>query len=175
MIEAFGGKCCICGYNKCDDAIDFHHVDPAIKDFHMGQMRSDIKGWATIVKELRKCVMVCTRCHKEVHSPRINTSIPDDAPRFNEKYADYKILQHQSLMNKCPICKTTDKPKYQQTCSYQCAAVKSGKTDWSKIDVVALVNECGSFTNAGHTLDLSAAAVSRRYKKVTGALSKQPK
>lgn len=30
-VEYKGGKCEICGYNKCIDALEFHHLDPQKK------------------------------------------------------------------------------------------------------------------------------------------------
>lgn len=33
FIDYKGGKCQICGYNKCIRALDFHHRDPEKKDF----------------------------------------------------------------------------------------------------------------------------------------------
>lgn len=32
-----GGKCKICGYNKCVDALEFHHRNPEEKEFGLGQ------------------------------------------------------------------------------------------------------------------------------------------
>lgn len=36
-LEYKGNKCCICGYDKCKDALDFHHLDPTKKDFGIGE------------------------------------------------------------------------------------------------------------------------------------------
>lgn len=33
LIEYKGGKCEICGYNKCPDALEFHHINPKEKKF----------------------------------------------------------------------------------------------------------------------------------------------
>ena len=33
-VDAFGGKCGICGYDKCVEALEFHHLDPSPKRFH---------------------------------------------------------------------------------------------------------------------------------------------
>lgn len=169
MIESLGGKCCICNYDKCDEALEFHHLDPSKKEFGFGMLRGNIKGWETIIKELRKCVLLCSNCHKEVHSVQSDNTVPNNAPRFNEQFADYRIVQREELMDGCPVCQG-EKPKHQKTCSYSCAATLSGKTDWSKIDVVTLVDEYGSFVAAGDSLGISGAAVSRRYKKVTMGL-----
>ena len=35
-IKLLGGKCSICGYNKCVDALEFHHTNPEIKEFKLG-------------------------------------------------------------------------------------------------------------------------------------------
>ena len=44
-------------------AYDFHHLDPAEKDFSI----SDGTSWKWIEPELRKCELLCARCHREVH------------------------------------------------------------------------------------------------------------
>ena len=36
LVNALGGKCCICGYDKCLSALEFHHTDPNEKDFTIG-------------------------------------------------------------------------------------------------------------------------------------------
>lgn len=33
LVNYKGGKCQVCGYDKCNDALDFHHLDPTEKDF----------------------------------------------------------------------------------------------------------------------------------------------
>ena len=164
-IEAFGGKCCICDYDKCDEALEFHHLDPAKKEFTFGQMRGNIKGWETIVKELRKCVMLCSCCHREVHSVQLDTEVPNNAPRFDETFADYKTLQRKELMDECPVC-GNEKPKHQKTCSRSCAGQTNRRVDWDNIDVVNLVNEYKNYELIGDLLGVTGAAVSRRYKQV---------
>lgn len=165
-VESMGGECCVCGYNKCQDAMEFHHLNPSEKEAHFGQIRGNIKGWNTIVQELRKCVLLCSNCHKEFHAGLI--ALPDNPPRFDEKFADYKSLQVPDLMEPCPIC-GGDKPKHQRTCSYKCAAKLRGSIDWSNIDVVGLLQEHGSFEAVGRELNCSGAAVHRRHKKLIPA------
>jgi hypothetical protein len=61
-----GGKCEICGYDKCDGALEFHHIDPLEKDFQISKVR--LKRFTESVEmELNKCIMVCSNCHKEIH------------------------------------------------------------------------------------------------------------
>lgn len=64
-VDYKGGKCKVCGYDKCLRALQFHHLDPKIKDFQISGKHC--LSWAKIVKELDKCALLCNRCHSEVH------------------------------------------------------------------------------------------------------------
>ena len=37
MIKCMGGKCQICGYNKCNEALEFHHLDELLKIFGIAE------------------------------------------------------------------------------------------------------------------------------------------
>lgn len=65
LIEYKGGKCLICGYNKCQDALEFHHVDPSQKDYNIS---GGTKSFDTLKSEVDKCILVCANCHREIHS-----------------------------------------------------------------------------------------------------------
>lgn len=64
-VEYKGGKCEKCGYDKCIWALDFHHKNPEEKDFSISG--SKILKWEKVKKELDKCIMVCSNCHREIH------------------------------------------------------------------------------------------------------------
>lgn len=66
-IEYKGGKCCICGYNKCHSALEFHHLNPETKDFGIGA-NGYTRSWKDVKDELDKCILVCANCHRELHS-----------------------------------------------------------------------------------------------------------
>lgn len=61
-----GGKCEKCGYNKCNAALDFHHLDPKEKDFALSS-KGITRGWERVKNELDKCVLLCANCHREIH------------------------------------------------------------------------------------------------------------
>ncbi len=61
-----GGKCSMCGYNKCLRALTFHHVNPETKKF--GISAELYKRWKDLQLELDKCILVCINCHSEIHS-----------------------------------------------------------------------------------------------------------
>jgi hypothetical protein len=62
-----GGKCEICGYNKCIGALEFHHLDPNEKDFGIAN-KGYTRSWDKVKIEIDKCIMVCANCHREIHS-----------------------------------------------------------------------------------------------------------
>ena len=62
-----GGKCEICGYNKCNDALDFHHINEDDKEFGLSS-RGMTRSWEKIRNELDKCILLCSNCHREVHA-----------------------------------------------------------------------------------------------------------
>ena len=66
LVEYKGGKCEICGYDKCIDVLEFHHVDPSTKSFTIGN--GDIRSLSKLKEEADKCIMVCSNCHKEIHA-----------------------------------------------------------------------------------------------------------
>jgi len=71
---SFGGKCVMCGYDKCLSALDFHHPDPSKKDDNVGRLLSE-KGKLVAYKEAKKCKLVCRNCHAELHYGFDNISV----------------------------------------------------------------------------------------------------
>lgn len=65
-IKELGGKCSICDYSKCSHALDFHHLDRKLKRFTISRIWEH--SWETISAELKKCILVCCRCHAEIHA-----------------------------------------------------------------------------------------------------------
>ena len=73
-VDYKGGRCERCGYDKCIDALEFHHIDPSQKDKNFGNIK--IRKWDDQKKELDKCICVCSNCHREIHSElRLDTTL----------------------------------------------------------------------------------------------------
>lgn len=69
-VEYKGGGCQICKYNKCMRALEFHHLDPTKKDFGFSEGGYN-RSWEMQKAELDKCILLCSRCHAEVHDGMI--------------------------------------------------------------------------------------------------------
>ena len=162
IIKAMGGKCVICGYYKCDAAMDLHHINPDEKEFGFGKMMANPKSWEKIVIELRKCVLLCSRCHREIHYGV--TVLPKQYTIFNEKYADYKRIDKLSKQTYCPIC-GNKKNDWNTTCSRSCAAKKSYSVKWNEINL-ELQKHNNNKSLVARELNISTAAVRKRCIKL---------
>lgn len=157
LYDAFGSKCGICGYNKCMRALDFHHIDPANKTFTIGT--SNIANWYKIADEARKCVMICNRCHQEVHGGI--TIIPDNIMRFNEDYATWPV----DVIPTSP-CEMCGKEKHIRLryCSQRCCnGARSGR--WNSVNLEELMKSY-NYSQIGRMLGVSGNAVKKRAIKL---------
>jgi len=59
-------KCKRCNNDKFY-CLDFHHLNPAEKDFNISHAISRKYGKERILKEIEKCIVLCKNCHSEVH------------------------------------------------------------------------------------------------------------
>jgi ferredoxin len=67
LVEEAGGGCVICGYSRCQRALQFHHLDPATKEFHLGH-NGQTRSLSRSRVEAKKCALLCANCHAEVEA-----------------------------------------------------------------------------------------------------------
>lgn len=67
LVAEAGGRCVLCGYDRCVAALEFHHRDPRQKRFSLGG-RGLSRAMADLREEARKCVLLCSNCHAEVET-----------------------------------------------------------------------------------------------------------
>lgn len=65
IVEHFGGICFDCQQQYPQYVYEFHHLDPTQKDVNPSKALSwrEDRMW----KELDKCIMLCSNCHKIRH------------------------------------------------------------------------------------------------------------
>jgi len=95
-IKLFGGKCCKCGYCKNYTALEFHHINPKEKDFVWTKLRE--LPWVKIIKELKKCTLLCANCHRETHWPDANVD------KYEEKKINSLLNREVKPSGSCPRC-----------------------------------------------------------------------
>jgi predicted transcriptional regulator len=67
IIKRLGGHCTKCGYKRCVEALDIHHVDemknPSLQKAAASKL--SIEFWE---KEIEHCTLLCANCHRELHA-----------------------------------------------------------------------------------------------------------
>jgi endo-1,4-beta-mannosidase len=66
-ISTIKKKCSVCGYDKYDKALEYHHINNDNKDCAIAVMVSNGYSKERINKEIAKCIVLCANCHREVH------------------------------------------------------------------------------------------------------------
>lgn len=82
LVEEAGGKCVICGYDRCQQSLQCHHLDPSTKEFNLAQ-KGVARSLSRSRAEVRKCVLLCANCHAEVEAGNATVplnSVPDACP-----------------------------------------------------------------------------------------------
>jgi hypothetical protein len=84
-----GSHCQVCGYDRCVEALELHHLDPSEKDFGISS-KGYTRSWEKVKEEADKCVLLCANCHREVHAgmlqlPRV--TVVEKLGEFREAYA----------------------------------------------------------------------------------------
>lgn len=68
LIQYKRRKCERCGYNKCEGALQFHHINPEEKEFTVSQVNlNENYTIEKLYKEVDKCLLLCANCHAEEH------------------------------------------------------------------------------------------------------------
>lgn len=141
ILKGFGNKCQICGYNKCNTALEFHHINPKEKDITLSR---SIYSWERTKNELKKCICVCANCHREIHEGLID--IDSSKQYFNEELVKDYDPKEQNIS-------TRFKSKY----------------NWDNFDIINMrENEHKTFKEMADIVGCSEKCISEKYKKLKG-------
>jgi hypothetical protein len=58
--------CKVCGEN-CHVCLDFHHIDSKNKTRNISRMSNEAWSLESIMKEIDKCIVLCSNCHRKLH------------------------------------------------------------------------------------------------------------
>lgn len=96
FINLLGGKCKKCGYNKNLSVFNFHHKDPDKKELNLDIRSMGNNSFEKLEKEVKKCSLLCSNCHLELHNPELDILNVNDILEGN----DIKIKLKKKLKNK---------------------------------------------------------------------------
>ena len=64
LYEYLAGKSCEnCKFGDIR-VLDFDHIDPATKRFSIARGINEAYAWEEILKEIKKCRILCSNCHR---------------------------------------------------------------------------------------------------------------
>ena len=102
LIRVLGSCCCLCGYDKCIGALEFHHIEPENKKYQLSN--GNCHKIEDDLEEAKKCLLVCANCHREIHTTDIYQNI--DLWKYqiyNEDFANSLLYKEQEEY-KCSNC-----------------------------------------------------------------------
>jgi transposase-like protein len=67
LVREAGGRCHVCGYDRYQGALQFHHVERGQKAFAVGH-DGTTRSLERLRDEIRKCILLCGNCHAEVEA-----------------------------------------------------------------------------------------------------------
>jgi hypothetical protein len=170
LTTAMGGKCQCCGYEKCNEALEFHHLDPSKKDFSFGKIRANPVSWDKIVKEVKKCILVCSNCHKEIHYNSKN--LPENYYKFNDDFLEYTKVINNEDMTPCSVCGKL-KTLSSTVCSRSCAAKLTNSIDWEKHNIKDKYEKGKTPGQISSEIGVCLGSVIKRLKKEGIVLKKK--
>ena len=96
LLYVAGDKCAICGYDKCQSALEFHHLDPNEKEFGLGNNTNIATEKA--LEEIKKCILICANCHREVHAGFIDNDQLSSS--YSQERADEILIELNDVKTK---------------------------------------------------------------------------
>lgn len=152
-VNHFGGKCSQCGYDKCLDALEFHHLEKTEKEESPTYVILRW-SWKRAFEELKKCILVCSNCHREIHSKVRNIDLIETEYVWVEKEC---VRCHEKF--------PTKNSSTQIYCSPTCYQLDNRKVDRpNKNDLKILIDNKTPWRKLGHMFGVSDNAV-RKWAK----------
>ena len=129
IVKTMGGKCFLCGYNKNIQALEMHHLNPLEKEFTFSNTKQ-YHNWEELCEEMKKCVLLCANCHREVHYPNDNSELLLQSS-YNQEIATRIGLEIQKEKERteyfCIDC--NKKISYKATRCQKCSEIHNRKVE----------------------------------------------
>lgn len=131
--QILGYTCWHCGYGgeeKHTGILDMHHIDQSTKRFDLNKRSIRGKKWIDVIQEMKKCTLLCCRCHREVHSGLI--SIDEIKKEYENRWleiGEINEIHFDSIVSAKGTIKNISKPIcFCKKCNTQLSSPYSIKT-----------------------------------------------
>lgn len=164
MVYVMGDKCACCGYNKCIQALEFHHLDPKEKDLTFSKNTNC--SWGTVVSELPKTILVCANCHREIHAGLI------DNDSLKSSFIEQRAIEISQKVEE----QKTKKTNYCQRCHKEISSNATFCSECYKLQkreerpdaeqlTQILIEYKGNFSAVGRLFNLTSSAIVKWCKE----------
>lgn len=154
VVNLFGGCCSICGYNKCLDALEFHHLNKYDKKESPAYI---IMRWSfeRAKEELDKCILLCSNCHREIH-----------AEQFSGFTIDLQSYVKPWIDKQCNYCRKDfiTKDDSHKFCSVNCVQFSQRRCERPNKEELTELIKSTSWTQLGRMFGVSDNGV-RKWAK----------
>lgn len=154
LVAAFGGQCGLCGYSRCIEALDLHHLNAADKNMTLSSWAT-AASFAKLADEARKCILVCACCHREIHAKVATT--PSTIRRFDH---DAYIEAIRSLT----IERRNDVRARRVGAKIPQRQFARKRVNWDQIDLIGMRAVGLSLAAIAKNMGVSKSAVQKRLR-----------
>lgn len=169
LISLFGNKCCLCGFDEFQEALEFHHVDPSKKELSLSS--NVMVALDKQIEEARKCILVCANCHRGIHAGYYD--VPKEYYKyFNEERAEFLLEQNREIRegkkHYCKLCRIllNDNTTY----CVKCGHVIQRKVERPPRELLKFLIRNKSFVSIGKEYGVSDNTI-RKWCKAENLLS----
>ena len=154
-----GGKCAYCGYDRCNEALDVHHLNPEHKEFAIANSYN--LAWETLSKELEDCVLLCANCHRELHQNLIQVNHSSFSAERNNEITNNLIDFKTRKKNFCKICGVEINIRAEHCVDCHKKLLKEGRPEPDEL--MKLISQLG-FEGVGRIYNVTGNAVKKWCK-----------
>ena len=161
LVQLSGGKCSLCGYDRCLAALEFHHIDPTTKEYQLSS--GNCHSLEKDIEELHKCLLVCANCHREIHQ---------ENSLYSQEYLTSKqifdTVKYNEILDKKTYCLDCGKEISSKNQSHRCIdcyrIFAANKKKPSREELKNLIRTI-SFTKIGEMYNVTNNAVVKWCQK----------
>lgn len=158
LVYIMGGKCVLCGYDKCIAALEFHHIDKSQKERQLSN--GNCHSWEEDVQEVKKCALVCSNCHKEIEAFGLNIETSFDEDKYQEINTQ---KEQEKKINKCKQCGAEiDRQAYY---CIECWRILSRKAERPSREELKQLIRNNTFADLSRMFDVSDNSIKKWCKK----------
>jgi hypothetical protein len=170
-VEYKGGRCEVCGYNKCLTSLVFHHEDPSAKDFTIS---GRVLRWETIKGELDKCRCLCANCHGELHDREYLQRMLEREVEAQSTFKERKYKPKQTV--ECAVCSNkfsahfSNRPRARY-CDRLCKAVAQRAAPWPDDQTLLLMINNNGVSATARELKATRKAIRKAQARIMRVVS----